>query len=210
MNELIAQSVEFMKAHLHSSKATVDEVDYRIGHSLRVANIGRRIAEAEGGNIDIVTVAGILHDVGKFDTNDNMEHGRVSEMVARSFLSVRDIEYGDLEHICHCIGAHVDGRSSGYHLSTLEEKIVRDADTIDRFGAHKTKLRFYWEIDHKNISFQEAAETTKNTLTMLEECALDCRLETKEGKRRFKRTIGKQIEFYQSIVDELSYSFDIV
>ncbi len=210
MNELIASSIEYLREYLGACNAPDEEIEYRIRHSLRVANIGKRIAQVEGGDIHIVTIACILHDIGKFDTEDNVEHGRVSELVTREFLQDRDLSVVELNHICHCVGAHVDGRSTSDHIETLEEKIVRDADTIDRFGVHKTKLRIFWELKQESYAYNDIAHDTRETLLMLEDNALNRKLETREGQRKFDDSVEKQISFYRSIVDELSFSFDIV
>lgn len=210
MNDMIAESIEYLKEYLSACNAPFEEIEYRIGHSLRVANIGRRIAEVEGGDIYIVTIACILHDIGKFDTKNDSEHGRVSEGLAMNFLKNSKLSVYVRNHICHCIGAHVDRISCNDHIVTLEEKIVRDADTIDRFGAHKTKLRMFWELENESCLYHDIMNDTMRTLLMLEDNVLNRKLETEEGQRRFEGTIERQISFYRSLVEELSYSFDIV
>lgn len=83
---MIKQCHEFLISHISEANMSEDEKNYRIEHSIRVANIGKFLAERENANVKIVVIGCLLHDVGKFDTEDNMEHGRVSANVAREFL----------------------------------------------------------------------------------------------------------------------------
>lgn len=86
MNEMIKKASKFLYDKLNESKY-IDEVEkkYRYEHSLRVANIGLKLAQLECADKLIVAISCILHDVGKFETDVNVDHGRISAKVARPF-----------------------------------------------------------------------------------------------------------------------------
>ena len=59
-------TTEFLKKKLDESEYFADkksEKDYRFEHSVRVANIGKEIAEKEGMDSDAMVIACLLHDI---------------------------------------------------------------------------------------------------------------------------------------------------
>lgn len=62
-----------------------------MAHSYRVANIGKKIAEKEGLNVEDLMIACLLHDVSyctPFKTQDEWQnHGRVSGKMVVYFLN---------------------------------------------------------------------------------------------------------------------------
>lgn len=65
------------------------EKDYRIEHTMRVANLGKRIAEAEGLDTEALVIACLLHDVSYCETmngrEDWLNHGRRAAQIAEPF-----------------------------------------------------------------------------------------------------------------------------
>ncbi len=133
---------------------------YRYEHSLRVSHIGKQISEVEGADTFIVEIGCLLHDVGKFQTEVNRDHGRVSAKVAKVFLETLNLSNKQIDDICYAIAVHVDGEAGYSYEETLESKIVTDSDNIDRFGAY----RIYQSLDCDNIKqmkIEEAYEKNK-------------------------------------------------
>ena len=88
------------------------EKNYRFEHSVRVANIGKEIAEKESLDTDAMVIACLLHDISyinEFKTREEARnHGRYSARIARQFLEEIGMEQEIIEDICYGIAIHVD------------------------------------------------------------------------------------------------------
>lgn len=149
MNSLIKTTASFVQVHLFGADAPEREKKYRYEHSVRVCGIANQIARAEKGNIRVCTLAGLLHDVGKFDTADEKEHARVSGKVARPFLETLDLPQQEIDDVCYAIAYHYDGDAGYPHDKTKEAEIVSDADNIDRFTP--IHMMQFGNLNEKNI-----------------------------------------------------------
>ena len=111
---------------------------YRWEHTLRVAQYGKLLAEAEDAQVEIVVAACLLHDIAHFEAEDNYrDHGRRGAALARPILTRVGYTPEQIESICFAIAAHVDGDAGFDHPDTLEANCASDADNIDRFGAYR-------------------------------------------------------------------------
>lgn len=96
-------------------------------HIERVRKMALRIAEIEGGNVRIIELAALLHDVadsklgGTSDSVDQYLRPRVSEQ--------------DRLHILDIINSLSFKGGDRPPMKTLEGKIVQDADRLDAIGA---------------------------------------------------------------------------
>lgn len=208
MNHQIEQTHTFLKSYLYNAQASINDIDYRYEHSLRVANIGKRISKIEGANELVVVLGSLLHDVGKFDTNDNSEHGRVSAKVARTFLETINLTKTEIDDICNIIGAHADIKYEYDDKDIKEAKILRDADYIDRFGSSKTRLKISWEIKQKALTIEERVVETKNSIKILQKLCNGNFLETKVGNQWFREKLKVQIDFHESYLYELQLTME--
>ncbi len=97
-------------------------------HTLRV-----RLCEIIGGvydaDFDVLIPAAYLHDIGRPSEN----HAEKSVLVAREILREKGYPEKRVEAILHVIRVH--SFSGGGDASTLEAKILCDADTLDAMGA---------------------------------------------------------------------------
>ncbi|HHX00556.1 MAG TPA: HD domain-containing protein [Acholeplasmataceae bacterium] len=86
---------------------TQRSIEYRFEHSWRVANIGRKIAQAEGFDEEKMVIACLLHDLGYAvdfkDHDDHQCHGRYGAKIARPFLLELGYSRDDVEEICYGI-----------------------------------------------------------------------------------------------------------
>jgi uncharacterized protein len=180
-----------------------EEKDYRVEHSLRVANIGKYLAEIEGGNMKIVVLGCLLHDVGKFDTEDNMEHGRVSASVAREFLKGTSLNQKEIDDICYTIAAHVDGKCGYDYEETLESKIVSDSDNLDRFGAYRIYQTMTWDKESTEGTIEKRMEAVKRKIQKRIELRDEYDLETKTANEIWKEYLNYQIEYFKRYLKEL-------
>jgi uncharacterized protein len=203
MKELIDRTQKFLYDHLCGSNYSDNEIKYRYDHSLRVTNIGLALCGEEDADKKITAIGCLLHDVGKFDTEDNMEHGRVSAKVARGFLETLDLTENEIDDICYAIAVHVDGKSGYDYEETLESKIVSDSDNIDRFGANRIQQSTIWELNDGDKSIEEKIKGVEKLLEKLNRYYNGNILETESGNKKFKEQLALQIHFYNSYLDEL-------
>jgi uncharacterized protein len=177
---------------------TAFDYDYRWKHTLRVVQYGRRIAEAENADVEIVMAACMLHDVSKFDNVEyGVEHGRVSARIARPFLETLGYTPEQVDHICFAVAVHVDDKADFEHPVTLETKIVNDADNVDRFGAYRILMQYrelVEEYDQLIAKAEKRIQTLKRYL--VEEMG------TPTGERLFKQQLNLQITFLERLVED--------
>jgi len=202
MNEIINKSKDFLLEKLNNSGVDDFEKKYRYEHSLRVANIGLKLAIKENANKKIAVLGCLLHDVGKFDTDKNIDHGRVSANVARKFLETLDLTIKEIDDICYAIAVHVDGKAGYEYDHTLEAKIVSDSDNIDRFGAYRIYQGMHWGNDDSK-SIEERKSVMKERVERLEKYYEKGILETDSGNEWFRENLKFQIEYYNKYIDEL-------
>jgi uncharacterized protein len=171
--------------------------DYRWQHTLRVVNIGRKIAEAEGANLEHVITGCLLHDMAHFDDDRNyIDHGRLAAQTCRPFLKEVGYTKEDIDAICYAVAVHVDGESDFDHPKTLEAEIVSDADNIDRFSAYRILLYCQPEV----FDFNALVEKLENRLKVLYDYRGKRLMGTETGHQLFNQKLDRQIEFYEAIL----------
>ena len=203
LEHLIKQCHGYLIRHISEANIAEAEKEYRIEHSIRVANIGKYLAERENADIKIVVISCLLHDVGKFYTEDVMEHGRVSASVARSFLKGISLSQKEIDDICFAIAVHVDGKCGYDYEETLESKIVRDSDNLDRFGAYRIYLTMAWDKESTEGTIEErikAVQRKKNYRLKLKD---EVNLKTKTANEIWKDYLEFQIDFFERYLEEL-------
>ena len=178
---------------------TAFDYDYRWKHTLRVAQYGRRIAEAEGGDVEVVMAACLLHDVSKFDDREyGVDHGRISARIARPLLETLGYSAEQVNNICYSIAVHVDDRSDFEHPVTLESKIVNDADNIDRFSVYRLLIQFRDHAENLDLLVEKA----QRRLSWLRKYRQEDNMSgTPTGAELFNRQLDLQIEFLEQLVE---------
>ena len=200
---MIKQCHEFLISHISEANMSEDEKNYRIEHSIRVANIGKFLAERENANVKIVVIGCLLHDVGKFDTEDNMEHGRVSANVAREFLKDTSLSQKEIDDICYAIAVHVDGKCGFDYEETLESKIVSDSDNLDRFGALRIYQTMAWDKESIEGTIENRIKAVRRKIDHRIKLRDEVNLETKTANEIWKDYLEYQIEYFERYLEEL-------
>jgi len=92
-----------------------------------------RIGEVEGADMNIVLPAIILHDIGFLYNPDPSKHHLIGAEKCVEWLE--DWIKEDVEKIASCIKCH-KGKSKKFNFEpeTLEEKVVCDADLLEKYG----------------------------------------------------------------------------
>lgn len=129
----------FLKSDYFTKNPT--EREYRFRHSIRVANIGAEIAKKENFNVEAMTIACLLHDIGYIHTfnceEDWRNHGRTSAKIAKEYLETLDLSEEIKQEICYGIAIHVDDKADFEGVKTPFTASVGDADNIDRFDVYR-------------------------------------------------------------------------
>lgn len=125
---IIEQTIAFVKEQL-----AADATGHDWWHVHRVWKMSLSLAEKEGGNLLVVQLAALLHDVAdwKFHGGDD----RKGEELARYWLESKDVPKDIINQVC-CIIGEVTFKGAGVATrpSTLEGMIVQDADRLDALG----------------------------------------------------------------------------
>ena len=202
---------DFLKRKFEESEYFADkksEKDYRFEHSVRVANIGKEIAEKEGMDSNAMVIACLLHDISyinEFKTREEARnHGRYSAKIARPFLEEIGMEPETIEDICYGIAIHVDDEADFPGKRTVFAQTVGDADNIDRFDAYRIFENLKW-VKYDEMSIFEKREHCEKVLERLESYkSLDFATET--GKKMWIEKLGYQIEFYKKLLLQIQNS----
>ena len=127
-------------------------------HINRVVNISRHIQEKEGGNLEVIELAALLHDISdhKFNGGKLDEGGKV----AFSIL----IEHGASEDLAAKVRYIVDnisykGANTKVEMNTLEGRIVQDADRLDAIGAIGIARTFAYGGNKNQPMYEPALRT---------------------------------------------------
>ncbi|MBQ7874759.1 MAG: HD domain-containing protein [Oscillospiraceae bacterium] len=204
-------ALEFLKKKFDESEYFADkkaEKDYRFEHSVRVANIGRIIAEKEGMDSDALVIACLLHDISYCNEfagrEDAMNHGRYSAKIARPFLEEIGMEPEVIEDICYGIAIHVDDKADFPGERTFFALSVGDADNIDRFDAYRIYENLKW-VKYDEMSLAEKKEHCERLVAKLEKFkSLDFATET--SRAMWLEKLDFQIEFYNKLLKQAENS----
>jgi len=127
-SELVKKAAEYVKKKLASEPTGHDWY-----HVQRVWKMSKSLQSEEGGDVQIIELAALLHDLGdnelyEFDDQKGF-------FVLHGMMDVLDIEEGDQEKIIK-IADELRYRGDGTKpASTLEGQIIQDADWLESLGA---------------------------------------------------------------------------
>ena len=152
-----AQALDFLRERFLSSDAMDAAArSYRFRHTLRVAELGRRIARAEGLSEDALVVGCLLHDLAYSEVMPDEAawrgHGRRSAALARPFVETLALPDADREALLFGIAIHVDDVSGfpGEHSPLACS--IGDCDNLDRFDVY----RVYEQLERVGFSTLDA------------------------------------------------------
>lgn len=180
-------------------------LEYRFLHTLRVANIGRELAEAEGANVDLTVAGCLLHDIASFRSeppDDPYSHGRIGAALIRPDLPDLGFSAEETDNICFSVALHADGKAGYDHPETLEAKIVSDADNIDRFDAYRL---LEYCTPHME-SFPALIEAAEKRLQRLEHYRSTRVMGTDSGHALFNQKLDMQILVYRALLAQNAIS----
>lgn len=103
-------------------------------HTLRVWNLALEIATGEGADAYIVSLAALLHDVGDWKLFDGNEAEGEAEV--RSIMEGVGVDQSVISHVLTIVSeVSFYGGGTPRPMSSLEGRVVQDADRLDAIGA---------------------------------------------------------------------------
>lgn len=100
-------------------------------HSLRVRDLSKKIVQKEGGDLFVIEMASLLHDIDDWKFSKSSPTAR-----ARRLMKELGVDKQTTKHVCYIID-DVSFKGAGVKdkMKTKEGKIVQDADRLDVIGA---------------------------------------------------------------------------
>lgn len=145
MKKVIASAMEYAKKFFERDFSGHDYY-----HSMRVYNIARIIAEQENANIDIVSLAAILHDV---DDRKLSPDTYITKANAVKFLQKENVSDTMISRICSIIQEVSFQGNDSITPTTIEGKCVQDADRLDALGAIGIARTFAYGGNHNRAIY---------------------------------------------------------
>ena len=212
--ELVRKTEDFLKRKLESGaylSAHPEAGAYRLEHSYRVANLGRRIARAEGFDETEMVIACLLHDVSyceDFGENGWREHGRRSAAIARPFLESLGLPAERIAELCYGIALHVDDEADFPGERTPFACSVGDADNLDRIDAYRIHETLCAE-GFLQKPFPEKLAFAEQRLARLWELR-ELPMATRAAAALWQERIGFYLAFYERLAAQLRASAAIL
>lgn len=127
-SELIKKTAEYVKRKLLNEPTGHDW-----HHVTRVWKMAKRLQAEEGGDLGIVELAALLHDLGDYKQYEFDELKGI--MVLRGMMDILEIESEIQEKILKIVDESQYKGDDTKVPSSLEGKIIQDADWLDAMGA---------------------------------------------------------------------------
>ena len=124
--DMIQEAMELAKAVFAG-----DSGGHDLDHTLRVYRMARHIAQAEGADPEVVSLAALLHDVDDHKLSPETCAGKTR---AADFLHRQNLDEERIREILTIIERISYSANAGAQ-ETLEGKCVQDADRLDALGA---------------------------------------------------------------------------
>lgn len=130
MQSVIQNTIIFVKDQLKNAEA-----GHNWSHIERVWKLSKKIAQVEGGNLNIIQLSVLLHDVAdpKFHNGDE----NLALEISKNFLHTQEISEEEIQQILFII-KYISFKNKGElqgENPPLELQIVQDADRLDAIGA---------------------------------------------------------------------------
>jgi uncharacterized protein len=130
--ELVEETITFVKESLQGAEGGHDWF-----HIQRVFNNSILIASTENGDLLVVSLGALLHDIADAKFYDGDE--TVGPKMAKAFLESLEVNTKTITHVVNIIN-HISYKNSlekdvGKRFNSLELQVVQDADRLDAIGA---------------------------------------------------------------------------
>lgn len=183
-------------------------------HTERVHNLCMHIGKKEDADLDILSMAAFLHDIGRGQqdkSNGNICHAEQGATMARELLERHNLDERTIGKIIHCIENH---RFRGGKVPrTKEAQVLYDADKLDSIGAIGIGRAFLFAgevgayVHNRNVDIETTQPYTKEDTAYREfvvklKCVKDTML-TGEGKKLAQERHYFMEEFFSRLDQEV-------
>ncbi|EKE06182.1 MAG: hypothetical protein ACD_19C00061G0001 [uncultured bacterium] len=126
---ILLKTIEYVKETLAK-----DYSGHDWWHIYRVWVMAKRIQQNENGNIFVIELGALLHDIADWKFHDG--DLSIGPKVAESWLTSLGVDNTIIDQVCTIINStSFKGAKVNNKLATIEEMIVQDADRLDSMGA---------------------------------------------------------------------------
>ena len=155
---LIEKARKFVESEIKKPTSNVP-VDFIYDHLIPMEKHSKKLSNMLGGDKEIISLAVWLHDVGSIIYRRN-DHHITSARIAQKFLEQEKYDSEKLKIVLDCIRHH--RQSTNFKRTTIEEKIIADADAISNFDM--LPGAFYATLVVAKMTPIEAAKSVKKKL----------------------------------------------
>jgi uncharacterized protein len=131
--------IERINSELRSLFEGIQDSAHSLDHISRVYDLSVRLQEKEGGDLEVIHVGAMLHDLHQLlaSRHGRFFSGRESLPLAREVLEKVEFPSVKISEVLHCIEVHdqYDFALEGNGADSIEAKIIQDADNLDAIGA---------------------------------------------------------------------------
>lgn len=215
MKNHITLTINFVKEKLEGAEAGHDWF-----HIERVWKLSKKIAEKEGGNLEVIELSALLHDIAdpKFHNGDET----LALKISQNFLEEIHVEGELIEQVLFVIkNISFKNRAEAPENPPLELQIVQDADRLDaigaigiartfNFGGFKNNLMYHPEIKpNLGMNKEEYKKSNGTTINHFYEKLLLLKdlMNTETGKRIASERHDFMLQFLDEFYKEWNVKF---
>ncbi len=130
--QLVEQTEAIVRERMDALAKKHGAAGHGMDHVLRVLASARAIQAEAGGDLAIVELAALLHDVGDAKFHDGVER---SAEFAREILGDLGAGSNLIEHVAHIVDNISFRKTETAEALSIEGQVVQDADRLDALGA---------------------------------------------------------------------------
>lgn len=215
MKNHITLTINFVKEKLEGAEAGHDWF-----HIERVWKLSKKIAEKEGGNLEVIELSALLHDIAdpKFHNGDET----LALKISKDFLEEIHVEAELIEQVLFVIkNISFKNRAEAPENPPLELQIVQDADRLDaigaigiartfNFGGFKNNLMYHPEIKpNLGMNKEEYKKSNGTTINHFYEKLLLLKdlMNTETGKKIASERHDFMLQFLDEFYKEWNVKF---
>ena len=213
MKNHLTLTINFVKEKLAGAEAGHDWF-----HIERVWKLSKKIAEKEGGNLEVIELSALLHDIAdpKFHNGDET----LALKISKDFLEEIHVEAELIEQVLFVIkNISFKNRAEAPENPPLELQIVQDADRLDaigaigiartfNFGGFKNNLMYHPEIKpNLGMNKEEYKKSNGTTINHFYEKLL--LLKDLMNTETAKRIASERHDFMLQFLDEFYKEWNV-
>ena len=208
-------TINFVKEKLEGAEAGHDWF-----HIERVWKLSKKIAEKEGGNLEVIELSALLHDIAdpKFHNGDET----LALKISKNFLEEIHVNAELIEQVLFVIkNISFKNRAEAPENPPLELQIVQDADRLDaigaigiartfNFGGFKNNLMYHPEIKpNLGMNKEEYKKSNGTTINHFYEKLLLLKdlMNTETAKKIASERHGFMLKFLDEFYKEWNVEF---